>query len=728
MIPLISIIIPSYNRSELLSCSIDKLILNFNLLNFKNYEIIAINSSDNIPFIKDIEHVSENIKIYNFNKQIFPGISRNFGVSNSNSEWIWFIDDDDEIEFEHLNKVIEFINIETVDLIAHSLKFIYSDEDLNSDLLKKILLFKEKQEVFNYIFRRSIIINNNIKFSDGLHEDIRYVVDLILHSENKKILNHKIYNKILRFDSITNHFNTKRIDGYINAISEILQINNSIILDLSNEITVQCFGTILYLINKSDNNLKILLLKYLDKITSSEIKYKFYNIYNARNSNFKFAFSIFLSDATFYEKIEKLHYCFNTHLSCKDLKESIFFGPEEIIGCCKRFFFDNKMKGDIILLKNNSAINLKSIIDRKREVENLINSENFNECEGCPYLKRFEKKEKDNINYISIENFTYCNMRCTYCSPKYYGGKDPLYDTNVILSELLESDYLSNDVHIVWGGGEPTLKPKFDLINEKLLSNDKISKIRVLTNSLKYSESLKNLSKNSKIRIVTSIDAGSNKKFKEIRGKGEILSVFQNLSTYNNSIFSPENLTIKYIITNDNFDSDELDEFIRLLKLYKFHNNFIQISCNFKFNIPNEKIIFSIYELAAKLLTNGFNYIYLDDLIRDRLEITEDIGTRLIGYLKENNLFHKNILTNESQVKIILWGNGFQSDWIKNKTLFGKCGNVHSVISNESELDKIDLLNENIMISPAAIQSLPEIYKELKRLNMLEKTIFAIFI
>ena len=119
-------------------------------------------------------------------------------------------------------------------------------------------------------------------------------------------------------------------------------------------------------------------------------------------------------------------------------------------------------------MPNSSNITLNTILDRKKEVEDLINVEKFEECEGCPYLQRFEKTDDEKVNYISLENFTYCNMKCNYCSPKYYGGREPSYDTDSIISDLINGDYLDNNVHIVWGGGEPTLKPKFDTINKTL--------------------------------------------------------------------------------------------------------------------------------------------------------------------------------------------------------------------------------------------------------------------
>lgn len=721
---LLSIIIPSYNRPELLVDTITKITDNFKKLNFEDYEVVAVNSGVDETNKKIKSTFDKNVIIHNIPNRLYPGIARNFGIENSSSKWVWFVDDDDTFYDENIQHILSAIhNDDSIDVIAHSLKLEYND-NIREDLVTNIVSFKEKQEVFNYLFKRDLI---STQFSDGVHEDIRYVTEILLASINIQILNSKIYNKIQRNDSITKELTIDRIDGYLNAITEIVNIDNPIINELKNEIVTQCLGVILYLINNSNDDIKLQFINHLENAFSIELRKLITKRYNKNNTNFKYAVSLFLNSRDTNQLISDLDYCFKTYLSCSDLKNSIFFGPEEIIGCCKRFFYKGKIKGDIVLMPNSTDITLNTILDRKKEVEDLINIDKYEECEGCPYLQRFEKTNDEKIKYISLENFTYCNMRCTYCSPKYYGGREPSYDTDSIISDLINGDYLEN-THIVWGGGEPTLKPKFDTITKNLLDSERVSKIRVLTNSLKFSEKLNDISSNKKIRIVTSIDAGTQSTFKEIRGKGNIRTVLDNLKVYKQSIDAQENLTIKYILTEDNYFSTELTEFVNLIKEYGFEDNFIQISCNFKLEVPTDEMIYAIYELAGRLLTNGFQFVYVDDLIRDRLKISNEMAENILSNLKENNIFHKNILSHHSNESAILWGDGYQSKWIKNKTLFGKAGKVTKIITNESELTDLDILSDDVIICPAAIQSLPDIYKQIKKSNVLHKVVFGIFI
>jgi wyosine [tRNA(Phe)-imidazoG37] synthetase (radical SAM superfamily) len=692
--------------------------------NFHDYEIIAINSGEDNNEIHSCVGVESRVKIYNFAEKMYPGIARNVGVEKSNSRWIWFVDDDDHIVPEHMKSLIEIIrNNSEIDVIAHSLKFKY-ENNIRESLTKNVFSFKEKQEVFNYVFQRNLLSKTS-KFSDGVHEDIRYVVQLLLAANNIKIIDSKIYDKIQSEDSITKSLNTQRIDGYIQATKEMLYIDNPLIISNKEEIVCQCLGTILYLINKSDN--KSDLLDYLLSNFPTYMRSLVQKKYNKKNTSFKYAASLFLHTENKDELIEKLDYCFRSYLSCKDLKNSIFFGPREIIGCCKRFFHDGKMKGDIVLMPDSKDITLQKILDRKLEVENAINAERFEECEGCPYIERFEKPTEEKVNYISLENYTYCNMKCSYCSPKYYGGRESLYDTYGIVADLTKGKHLGKNTHIVWGGGEPTLSPKFAEITQELLDNENVSIVRVLSNSLRYSNGLEKMIGHSKIRLVTSIDAGTQSTFKEIRGKGEITKVLDHLKKYSNLMSEKENLTIKYILTEDNYHSNELIEFVKLLKQYGFEENFIQISCNFKLETPTIEMTYAIYELAGRLFNSGFNFVFLDDLIRDRLEINEEIEDKILNYLNNNGIYHPNIVSRKSNDKVILWGRGYQSEWMKTGTNFGKAGGILKIIANDSELTDKDFI-ENVVICPSAVQSLPDIYKQIKKSKVLNNTKFYIFL
>ena len=64
--------------------------------------------------------------------------------------------------------------------------------------------------------------------------------------------------------------------------------------------------------------------------------------------------------------------------TCKDLENSLYVAPNEIRACCKRFFFEGKMRGDAKLLnitKNNAQKRSYLDIFEKRMFSSRITME-----------------------------------------------------------------------------------------------------------------------------------------------------------------------------------------------------------------------------------------------------------------------------------------------------------------------------------------------------------------
>jgi organic radical activating enzyme len=515
--------------------------------------------------------------------------------------------------------------------------------------------------------------------------------------------------------------NESRVDGLLSAYANIIHFNNKYkyfdAIDI-NEFRAQIFGVICYLIVSNSKGSGIEILKYfIAELKRGGLVQSLPNHFNSSNANLKFAVSTLShcisEDLSVDIILNKLNAIFISHLSCKDLNSSIFLGPNEIRACCKRFFVNGRQKGDVVLLPASPDIHLVDINAAKHSLINDINREESSVCSGCPYIERVEGDLDDfKIDYISLENFSYCNMRCTYCSPKYYDGTEAIYGASNIISELTVSKKLSENCHIVWGGGEPTLSPTFSSITEMLLKNIGVGKVRVLSNSLRFSEKLTAFLTDSRIHLVTSIDAGKQETFKEIRGKGNIDLVLSNLVKYLNPVEDKSRITIKYIFTNENFGSDELQAFVEKISLYKLTSPLFQISCDFRTESPDIEIIYGFYELVSRLHSIGIKYVFFDDLIRDRLDLTPEIADKVILYLKTMDLPTDRIYSYSSNFKLVLWGKGLQSNWYIKNTSYGKAGNVLSQIASYSDIERFD--NERFKIMPSGIQSIYEIIKNIE--------------
>lgn len=88
---MVSVIIGSYNRYELLLRAIES-VLN---QTYKDIEIIVVNDCSTDKRYDNLKHNS-NIKFFKTDTNSgLPSVPRNIGINNSKGEWICFLDDDD---------------------------------------------------------------------------------------------------------------------------------------------------------------------------------------------------------------------------------------------------------------------------------------------------------------------------------------------------------------------------------------------------------------------------------------------------------------------------------------------------------------------------------------------------------------------------------------------------------------------------------------------------------
>lgn len=348
--------------------------------------------------------------------------------------------------------------------------------------------------------------------------------------------------------------------------------------------------------------------------------------------------------------------------SCVYIQNAIYLAPDEIRTCCQRFFVDGKLKGDVSLIKVDESkdISFNDIILAKKNLIKTINESAQNPCSGCYHLKEdlWKSLEDENIETISIENHSICNMKCTYCSDVYYGGLKPKYKIQDILDGI---PCTSKNLHIAWGGGEPTANKSFlkdfQYINEKF----KISTQRIFTNALLYSEEIKKAIDSRKISITTSVDAGTEKTFNIVRKALNLKKVITNLQKY--SLVNPDLITIKYIFTDDNFKIDEISSFFNLISDNNLMNCNFLISANFKDeNISDEKL-FSIITLFFLIHQSGNAKITLDDHIHNKVKsISEKFTNDKNNYFSSINakIFQdiSSLIKKHYSNDIVLWGTG----------------------------------------------------------------------
>ena len=107
--------------------------------------------------------------------------------------------------------------------------------------------------------------------------------------------------------------------------------------------------------------------------------------------------------------------------------------------------------------------------------------------------------------------------------------------------------------------------------------------------------------------------------FQEIRGKGDITKVIENLQAYSTTMKEKRRLTIKYILMPNNASSSELESFVLLMLEAGLMESMFQISCDFTIESAPSLLVCAMYELAARLCTAGADIVFLMILFETEL-------------------------------------------------------------------------------------------------------------
>lgn len=205
---LISIIIPIYNAEKYLMDLLNSISNQI----FLDFEVLLINdgSSDNSKEIC-LNFVSKDDR-YKYYEKENTGVSdtRNYGITLATGKYICFIDADDLLTKDYLqtfvSNIVEsnfkmiscnfhrFNDGESVNLDSNNLKNI-EYKTYNNETKFDLLFSNGYGYLWNKLFIRDIIIDNNIKFSKDIYmcEDMLFVFEYLKHIDEVLFVNLENY-------------------------------------------------------------------------------------------------------------------------------------------------------------------------------------------------------------------------------------------------------------------------------------------------------------------------------------------------------------------------------------------------------------------------------------------------------------------------------------------------------------------------------------------------------
>lgn len=295
----VSVIVPVYNTGKYVEKCLDSLI---NQTVKNELEIIIVNdgSTDNSEeVIKKYMKKQNNQEIIKYYAKENEGIAktRNYGLEKATSEYIMFVDSDDYIDAELIEKLKPYID-NHVDLIKFKLQRV----DENGKIIEKVPgpTFENMtgEEAFNIMFCEDVLIDSscvylikkelftkyNFKFQQTYHEDFGLIPIIILVAKSVASTPYYLYQYVQSSNSITRNEDykktIKRMDEVLVHYDNMLKTIQYMNLNKKTEENVKIYYT-----NSIILKLEELKEKDKDKYIKEIKKRKMYN--NIKIRNFK---------------------------------------------------------------------------------------------------------------------------------------------------------------------------------------------------------------------------------------------------------------------------------------------------------------------------------------------------------------------------------------------------------------------------------------------------------
>jgi len=251
--PEISVIVPVYNVEKYVGECLESLLNQ----TFSNIEIICVNdgSTDNSSAV--LKHYAEKDSRIIIIDQKNGGLSaaRNAGLAYAAGKYILFLDSDDFITDNTLEKLYGTSEKENLDILYFGVQNYFENTNSKNENIYEDAYYNRKQfypgavkgtELFERFLAENMFVccvpfqfirteflkNTGIKFKEGmLHEDELFSPQLIVEAERAMVIEDKFYMRRIRTDSITTSAVThKNFIGYFIAYTtlsaKIIKDNN----------------------------------------------------------------------------------------------------------------------------------------------------------------------------------------------------------------------------------------------------------------------------------------------------------------------------------------------------------------------------------------------------------------------------------------------------------------------------------------------------------------------
>lgn len=459
----ISIIIPLYNASEFIDNVLES-IMN-QTMDFNDIEVILVNdcSEDNTEKLINkyaIKH--DNIKPINLRKNSgCPATPRNIGVTYASAEYLMFLDQDDTFRQDACETLYTKITQENVDMVCgninmvsngHSsigfpLKWMEEDELKIDNINDNPDFLNIGVAVWSKIFKRDLVIENNLKFTEGVGEDIFFSIRALLLAKGIVLLkNFIVVDYQIREESLSHQVDFDYMNEFADFYLDFFDYCNKNIKEefyqpLFNGRMNNILGSLFYADLNYDELSSVLKKIHNLFVMLSKKPFEFYNKY------YQLFFNIIIND----------EYPF---------KNSIM--TYSVIKANKENKFDNFIK--YFTQEGKLYINNGKGFNELDTVKQYYRISNENEL-------YFDLSKFGNIKQIRFDPISWYFIRCEIKEVLTNNGKLNFNAVNAVNNNAKVHEFLTTDSQYLLEGNFNNLKYINVKLSIKLINNAEITQI-----------------------------------------------------------------------------------------------------------------------------------------------------------------------------------------------------------------------------------------------------------